>query len=67
MSFELAAVFCQLKYPLEVLDFLGDGPSRELVFKAVLDESLTVLVSHLLHIDITYALDEILRGSVRFT
>jgi hypothetical protein len=56
---ELAMVFCQLEDPLEVLDLLGGSSGGQLSVKTELNEPLTMLVSNLLHVDVTYARDEV--------
>lgn len=67
MPIELAAVFCQLEHPFEVFDLLSDSARGKPLVKAVLNEPLTMLVSDLLHVDIAYALHEVLYGSLRFS
>lgn len=62
MPIELSSVFGKLEGPLQVPDLLGNGCGRGLLVRAILDESLSVLVSNFLHVDIAYALDEIAHG-----
>jgi hypothetical protein len=67
MLTKLSAVFGQLKHSFQVLDLLCDSRRRDSLVKAVLNKLLTVPVPDFLHIDITYALDEVFHGSGRLT
>jgi hypothetical protein len=49
-----------------MLDLLPDGRGSDFSVKAVLNESLTMLVSNFLHIDIPDASGEVFHGPCRF-
>ena len=54
-----SAIFGQLEPPFQLLDLLRSSARREVPRQTVLNESLTVLITDVLHIDVAHALDEI--------
>jgi hypothetical protein len=62
VTVKLPTIFSQLKYPFQLLDFLRCRTRRKVLSQAVLNESLTVLVSNVLHIDIAHAFCKISHG-----
>jgi len=62
VTVKLSTIFCQLEYPFQLLDFLRSRARRKFLRQTVLNESLTVLVSNVLHIDISHARCKISHG-----
>jgi hypothetical protein len=67
MPVELASFLSELEYSFQLLDLLCDSRRRDSMVKAVLNKLLTVPVPDFLHIDITYALNEVFHSPCRFT
>lgn len=64
MPVQLSPVFGKLEYPLQVPDLFCDCGGRSLVVGAVPDEPFAVLVPHVLNVDVTNAIDEIVHCSL---
>ena len=59
---ELSTIFRQLEDPFQLLDFFRSRARREILCQTILNESLTVLVANVLHIDISHARCKISHG-----
>jgi hypothetical protein len=62
VTVKLSTIFRQLEYPFQLLDFIRRRAHREVMRQTVLNESLTMLVANVLHIDISYARCKISHG-----
>ena len=62
VTVKLPTILRQVEYPFQLLDLLRSRACRELMRQAVLNESLTVFIANILHVDIAHARDEISHG-----
>lgn len=64
MPVQLSPIFGKLEHSFQMPDLLCDRGGRTLVVEAVPDEPFAVLIPHVLNVDVTNAVDEIVHRSL---